>query len=405
LKLGLIEKDQHEYAKASAWFAKGRAVLLPLHEKKLLGGQFRNFVASVDQQLATCKIAESAIASLSFVFAQKPDAISGLLDVRVRALLHRKKTGEATRTAECWSDWADKRDKDRDSQRYDAACALALCAGTSKERGVLLAKAIAALSRARDAGSFKDAKRLAHFEQDADFAAVRDHPAFVSSCSHSSNDLRPCSASSPPLRAIYWRVDGPVSAQGDVRMSVAAPPLMTTEEMLALPDNGTERWLIRGELRERPMTVRNRDHSRVMIRVGQFLANWLDEQAQPRGEIVGGEVGVRLRQTPESTVGIDVAYVDATVAGRRTGDTTLIDGPPVLAVEILSPSDVLEDVNEKIDEYLAAGVRLVWVIDPHDRTVTIYRPGHEPAFVNAAQELSAEPELPGFRAAVARLFS
>lgn len=188
-------------------------------------------------------------------------------------------------------------------------------------------------------------------------------------------------------------------------MSVTAPTLMTTEEMLALPDNGTERWLIRGELRERPMTVRNHDHSRIMIRVGKFLDNWLDEQPEPRGEIVGGEAGVRLRRTPESTVGIDVAYVDATVAARRPEDTTLIDGAPVLAVEILSPRDVLEEVNEKIDEYLAAGVRLVWVIDPHDRTVTIYRPRRPTETVNETQELSGDPELPGFRVAVARLFS
>ena len=187
-------------------------------------------------------------------------------------------------------------------------------------------------------------------------------------------------------------------------MTTAAQTLMTTEEMLALPDNGTERWLIRGELRERAMTVRNHDHSRIMIRVGKFLDNWLDEQPEPRGEVVGGEAGARLRRTPDSTVGIDVAYFEAAVSRRRTDETSLINGPPVLAVEILSPSDVQEDVNEKIDEYLAAGVRLVWVIDPHHRTVTIHRPGRDPAFVNAAQELSGEPELPGFRVAVVRLF-
>ena len=43
--------------------------------------------------------------------------------------------------------------------------------------------------------------------------------------------------------------------------------LMTTEELLALPEDDVERWLIDGELRERPMTVRNRFHSRVMVRV------------------------------------------------------------------------------------------------------------------------------------------
>jgi hypothetical protein len=51
---------------------------------------------------------------------------------------------------------------------------------------------------------------------------------------------------------------------------------MTTEELLALPENGTDRWLIRGQLRERPVTVRNHTHSLVMARVAQLLGNWLD---------------------------------------------------------------------------------------------------------------------------------
>jgi len=188
---------------------------------------------------------------------------------------------------------------------------------------------------------------------------------------------------------------------------------MTTEEFLALPDDGVERWLIRGQLREQRsdsrsgngMTVRNRDHSRIMIRIGKFLDNWLDGQPEPRGEVVGGEVGVRLRGTPESVVGIDVAYVDATVAARRSEETSLIDGTPVLAVEILSPSDTVESLDEKTDEYLDAGVRLVWRINPHDRTVTIYRKGRPTETVNDTQELAGFPELPGFRVAVAQLFS
>ena len=56
-----------------------------------------------------------------------------------------------------------------------------------------------------------------------------------------------------------------------------------------------------------------------------------------------------------------------------------------------------EQIDEKVDDYLRAGVALVWVIDPHDRTVTIYRKGVEPELVNINQELSGEPELPGFR--------
>ncbi len=189
-------------------------------------------------------------------------------------------------------------------------------------------------------------------------------------------------------------------------MAVAeATAPMTTEQLLAMPDDGVERWLIRGQLREKPMTYRNRWHSRVMIRVGYLLEIWRQSQPEPRGEVLGGEAGVRLNRDPESTVGIDVVYVSAEVAARHPDDTTLIDGVPVLAVEILSPNNTNDEINEKIDEYLSAGVALVWIIDPRRRTVTIYRPNQEPEMVNARQELCGEPHLPGFRVAVAELFA
>src|SRR5207244_109794 len=157
----------------------------------------------------------------------------------------------------------------------------------------------------------------------------------------------------------------------------------------------------------KPMTVRNRTHSRIMVimvRVARFLDNWLDQQPEPRGQVLCGEAGVRLRRDPDTTAGVDVVYVSAEVMARQSDDTTLIDGVPVLAVEIRSPNDTVEEINEKIDDYLAAGVALVWVIDPHRRTVEICRPGAEPELVNVRQELSGEPHLPGFRVPVAQIF-
>src|SRR6266851_7816155 len=123
-------------------------------------------------------------------------------------------------------------------------------------------------------------------------------------------------------------------------MAMAAEPkLMTTEEMLALPENGVDRWLVRGQLREKPMTIRNRTHSRIMVRISYLLENWLERQPEPRGSVYCGEVGVRLRRDPDTTVGVDVTYVSADTMARQTDATTLIEGAPVLAVEILSPSD------------------------------------------------------------------
>lgn len=152
------------------------------------------------------------------------------------------------------------------------------------------------------------------------------------------------------------------------------------------------------------MTVRNRFHSRVMIRVGKFLDNWLDEQPSPHGQVLGGEAGVRLRHDPDTTVGIEVVYVSAEVVVAQTGDTTLFDGVPTLAVEILSPKDTIEEIHEKLALYRQAGVALVWLLDPYSQTVVVHRPDAEPALFNVHQELSGEPHLPGFRVPVARLF-
>jgi Uma2 family endonuclease len=184
----------------------------------------------------------------------------------------------------------------------------------------------------------------------------------------------------------------------------ATAPLMTTRELLAMPDNGVYRYLIRGQLRELPMTKHNRWHSRIEARIVYRLSAWLEQQPEPRGDIASGEAGCILRHDPDSTVGIDVAYFSAEVASRDPDDTTLFDGIPTLAVEILSPNDVEEEVNEKVDEYLAVGVPLIWVVDPHFRTVRVHRPGAEPELFNVQQELSGDPHLPGFRVRVAQLF-
>ena len=190
----------------------------------------------------------------------------------------------------------------------------------------------------------------------------------------------------------------------------AVATLMTTEELLALPENGIDRWLIAGELREKSPGRGNKYHRNAMVhclvmtRSAKFLDNWNDTQPPPRGQVLTGDAGVRLHEDPDTTFGLDVTYVSAQVLARQTSASTIITGIPTLAVEILSPSDKLEEINEKIDALLAVGVPLVWIIDPHHRTVTVHRPGVAPELFNIHQELSGEPHLPGFRMPVSRLF-
>lgn len=186
--------------------------------------------------------------------------------------------------------------------------------------------------------------------------------------------------------------------------TTSATHLMTTEELLAMPDDGVDRELIRGELREKPMTRRNRIHARIEVNVSYLLRLWLDRQPEPRGEVLSGEVGCILRRDPDTAVGIDVAYASAETVARQTDETTMLDGAPLLAVEVLSPSDKQEEIDEKVEEYLATGVALVWVVNPRFRTVTVFRADAEPELFNVRQELSADPHLPGFRVAVKDIF-
>lgn len=186
--------------------------------------------------------------------------------------------------------------------------------------------------------------------------------------------------------------------------------LMTTEQLLAIPDDGIERYLIRGELRtlsetrEQAMTRRNPEHSAVTINIGAALKNRLRRRPKPRGRVLGGEAGFRIRRNPDTLVGIDVAYISAELAARTSKKAGLVDGAPVLAVEILSPSDKQEDIIEKIEAYIAAGAALVWEVDPVFETVRVHRPDGAPQLFNSEQELTAEPHLPGFRVPVAELF-
>ena len=152
------------------------------------------------------------------------------------------------------------------------------------------------------------------------------------------------------------------------------------------------------------MTRRNRFHSNIMTCVATELKNWLRGQPQPRGQVLTGDAGVRLPLEPLVVVGIDVVYISPEVMAQQTRNSTIINGVPTLAVEILSPSDTQEEIQEKIDCYLEAGVPLVWIIDPRRQTVLVLKPSEEPVLFNVRQEISAEPHLPGFCIPVARLF-
>jgi Uma2 family endonuclease len=186
---------------------------------------------------------------------------------------------------------------------------------------------------------------------------------------------------------------------------MATGTLMTVEEFLALPDDGIERDLIRGEVREYPMTRRGKPHCVTMTNLATVLQNWKMRQDAPRGCVCTGDMRVLVHRDPDTFVGADIVYVSPQQAARVPDDARFLDEPPTLVIEILSPSDTVEDVVEKIRDYLGAGVPLVLKVDPFDKTVLAYRPGAPPQLFHSGQDLTCEPYLPGFRVPVDDLFA
>jgi Uma2 family endonuclease len=181
--------------------------------------------------------------------------------------------------------------------------------------------------------------------------------------------------------------------------------LMNTDELFKLrPSKKIDRWLFRGELRESKVTKRNPHHCGAVMALGELLRVWLRTQPSPRGKVYGAEAYFRIRQDPDTNVGIDVALATAEQVAAITKKSSFIEGPPILAVEVLSPYDKQKDIDEAIEEYLECGVKVVWIVDPIDETVTVYRRGAEPVLFNRTQELSGDPVLPGFSCRVTEIF-
>lgn len=189
-------------------------------------------------------------------------------------------------------------------------------------------------------------------------------------------------------------------------MATTTQTKMTVEEFLSLPeDDNIHRELIRGELREYPVTTRNAKHSLALGRISQALGNWMDQRDELTGVVVVGAARCQLFNDRETVVGIDAAVFigdEALDAVDRGGSFM---GPPVVAVEVLSLSDTHEDMLEKLQLYLEAQTPQVWIVDPDLQIITIHRPDANPTFFHRGQTLTGEPELSGFQIEMSSLFA
>ena len=141
-------------------------------------------------------------------------------------------------------------------------------------------------------------------------------------------------------------------------------------------------------------------HGEIEIRFGALLGDFV--RRSRLGKIYGGEVGFILRRNPAVLRAPDLAFV----SNQRLPQTPegFIPLAPDLAIEIVSPSDTARDVQSKVIEYLDAGTRLVWIVDPDTRTITVYSSLSEIRVLKESDTLDGGETLPGFSVSVNSVF-
>lgn len=186
-----------------------------------------------------------------------------------------------------------------------------------------------------------------------------------------------------PTRPPYLtRVSSEVSPSGTV----------TAEQLLGLELAGKRAELIRGVVvvREPP----GYHHGEVVSELAYRLTHHV--KAEGLGRVLAAETGFKLAADPDTVRAPDIAFIRAErlPAPPPVGYASLA---PDLVVEVLSPSDRPGAVLAKVADWLDAGTRLVWVIDPGRRVARVYRADGSESVVGPGGLLDGEDVIPGFR--------
>lgn len=181
--------------------------------------------------------------------------------------------------------------------------------------------------------------------------------------------------------------------------SVTHKKLLTAEEFFLLPQptDGSQQELVRGEIVTMPPP--GGLHGVTCSKVDRKLGGFID--AGPGGTLACNDTGFVTERDPDSVRGPDVAYWSK--ERLPVVPVGYIEVAPDLLVEVLSPGNTWKQVRAKLREYFAKGVRLVWVIAPEDRTLTIYRMPDEGRLLHESAIVTGEDVLPGFSCRVSEL--
>ena len=174
----------------------------------------------------------------------------------------------------------------------------------------------------------------------------------------------------------------------------------TAEELLNMPDDGFRYELIRGELRQ--MVPAGHAHGGIAAFITISLGKHVMEGGL--GRVYAAETGFKLASAPDHVRAPDVAFVRSERAAAARETTGFFPGPPDVAVEVVSPRDTYTEVEEKVADWLDAGTLAVIVVDPHRRTVKVYRTPADAVVLTEDDTLTVEDAVPGWKLPVSDIF-
>jgi Uma2 family endonuclease len=182
-------------------------------------------------------------------------------------------------------------------------------------------------------------------------------------------------------------------------MTTQAQPI-TARDLLLMPADGFRYELLRGELKK--MAPAGHRHGRIVVN----LTTPLDQHVRVNdlGAVYASETGFQIASDPDTVRAPDVAFVSRERLAAVGDVEGYWPGAPDLAVEVISPGDTYSEVEDKVLEWLDAGVRLVVVVNPRKRAVTVYRSRTDIAILTEEEVIDGGEVVPGWTMPVASLF-
>ena len=176
--------------------------------------------------------------------------------------------------------------------------------------------------------------------------------------------------------------------------------LFTAEDLLCLSDTGKRLELVKGKVYE--MAPAGGRHGYAAMNTGIILGGHV--RVNGLGRVFAAETGFIIEHDPDTVRAPDAAFVSQSRLSADEIPDGYIDLAPDLVIEVVSPNDRRREVREKVEEWLNAGVRLVWVLYPTTRSAIIYRSLNDVTHLAADDYLDGEDVVPGFRCRLGELF-